>query len=326
MPNKKEPLSLIVIKTLLAVIIFTGIGTIIIGGGWLIGNNQAIKPPLAKKEPREEAKIKENIITVTGELHYSGHPFSQWVIGSYVIGGERFKEIIDYGAGSKFEITGTMKQEKRCIPTAGKFSCYKEVVLHIQSYKVLYSFNDEKKKLQTEIDKLPLKKFQDYIKFCQNKRPKQISENFANDFVINCYAYSASKLASIESVDSIKLCEEIESSFGVNYRGKVWDCLSNLNALTMKICDEIQKVKIASIHTHIKDKAISTCYRHVAFNLNNPKLCEKVTDKYQHGYCYIDLAKLNNDSDICDDIKYDGGIPSYRDTCYAAVEDKKVRD
>ena len=36
---KKEPLSLIAIKTLLAVIIFTGVGTIIIGGGWLIGNN-----------------------------------------------------------------------------------------------------------------------------------------------------------------------------------------------------------------------------------------------------------------------------------------------
>ena len=39
MPNKKEPLSLITIKTLLAVIIFTGVGTIIVGGGWLIGNN-----------------------------------------------------------------------------------------------------------------------------------------------------------------------------------------------------------------------------------------------------------------------------------------------
>ena len=40
MPNKKEPLSLIVIKTLLAVIIFTGVGTIIIGGGWLIGKQK----------------------------------------------------------------------------------------------------------------------------------------------------------------------------------------------------------------------------------------------------------------------------------------------
>jgi len=39
MPNKKEPLSIIAIKTLLAVIIFTGVGTIIVGGGWLIGNN-----------------------------------------------------------------------------------------------------------------------------------------------------------------------------------------------------------------------------------------------------------------------------------------------
>ena len=40
MPNKKEPLSLIVIKTILAVIIFTGVGTIIVGGAWLIGKQK----------------------------------------------------------------------------------------------------------------------------------------------------------------------------------------------------------------------------------------------------------------------------------------------
>ncbi len=37
MNKQKEPLSIIAVKTLLAVIIFTGVGTIIIGGGWLIG-------------------------------------------------------------------------------------------------------------------------------------------------------------------------------------------------------------------------------------------------------------------------------------------------
>ena len=49
MPNKKEPLSLIAVKTLLAVIIFTGVGTIIVGGAWLVGkqgkvlNNEPVK-------------------------------------------------------------------------------------------------------------------------------------------------------------------------------------------------------------------------------------------------------------------------------------------
>ena len=42
MPNKKEPLSLIAVKTLLAVIIFTGVGTIIVGGGWLIGKREVV--------------------------------------------------------------------------------------------------------------------------------------------------------------------------------------------------------------------------------------------------------------------------------------------
>jgi len=46
---KKEPLSIITVKTLLAVIIFAGVGTIIVGGGWLIGmrgkvsNNEPVK-------------------------------------------------------------------------------------------------------------------------------------------------------------------------------------------------------------------------------------------------------------------------------------------
>ena len=42
MTNKKEPLSIIAVKTLLAVIIFAGIGTIIIGGGLLIGERGKI--------------------------------------------------------------------------------------------------------------------------------------------------------------------------------------------------------------------------------------------------------------------------------------------
>ncbi|NCF75434.1 MAG: hypothetical protein GWO87_03035 [Xanthomonadaceae bacterium] len=37
---KKEPLSIIAVKTLLAVIIFAGVMTIIVGGGWLIENDQ----------------------------------------------------------------------------------------------------------------------------------------------------------------------------------------------------------------------------------------------------------------------------------------------
>ena len=50
MANKKESLSTIAVKTLLAVIIFTGVGTIIVGGGLLIGNygkttdNKTVKP------------------------------------------------------------------------------------------------------------------------------------------------------------------------------------------------------------------------------------------------------------------------------------------
>ena len=37
---KKEALSIMIIKALLAVIIFAGVGTIIIGGAWLVGKQE----------------------------------------------------------------------------------------------------------------------------------------------------------------------------------------------------------------------------------------------------------------------------------------------
>ena len=58
---KKEPLSLIVIKTLLAVIIFTGVGTIIVGGGWLIGNYEKISKPIKSTQQQ----LIEGKVTIT---------------------------------------------------------------------------------------------------------------------------------------------------------------------------------------------------------------------------------------------------------------------
>ncbi len=53
---KKEPLSIIIVKTLLAVIIFAGIGTIIVGGAWLIGKQGVISEPLKliQQQPAED--------------------------------------------------------------------------------------------------------------------------------------------------------------------------------------------------------------------------------------------------------------------------------
>jgi len=72
MPNKKEPLSIMTVKTLLAVIIFTGVGTIIVGGGWLIGkhcenkaNDKIIKP--VDQEMRKCIKEGEKFYLKPGE-------------------------------------------------------------------------------------------------------------------------------------------------------------------------------------------------------------------------------------------------------------------
>ncbi len=61
---KKEPLSIMTVKTLLAVIIFAGIGTIIIGGAYLIGKQSIISLPSSDKS---ECKIDSDCaFTYTG--------------------------------------------------------------------------------------------------------------------------------------------------------------------------------------------------------------------------------------------------------------------
>jgi hypothetical protein len=58
---KKESLSVIIIKTLLAVVIFTGIGTIIIGGGYLIGDcyKGGVDNKIEKEEIKDEKTIQD---------------------------------------------------------------------------------------------------------------------------------------------------------------------------------------------------------------------------------------------------------------------------
>ena len=64
---KKEPLSIIITKTLLAVIIFTGVGTIIVGGGLLIGKYGKISKPV---ELIQQQSIKEEITITTDKTEY----------------------------------------------------------------------------------------------------------------------------------------------------------------------------------------------------------------------------------------------------------------
>ena len=69
----KEPLSTITIKTLLAVAIFVGVGTIIVGGGLLIGNYGKVSEPIKENiiitnnETKEEIIVEEEIKDETAD-------------------------------------------------------------------------------------------------------------------------------------------------------------------------------------------------------------------------------------------------------------------
>ena len=63
---KKESLSLMVVKTLLTVLLFTGVGTIIVGGGYIVGEyykNKIINPNIIINNNEDNEVIDLNIIT-----------------------------------------------------------------------------------------------------------------------------------------------------------------------------------------------------------------------------------------------------------------------
>ena len=71
---KKEPLSIMTVKTLLAVVIFTGIGTIIISGGWLIGKQEKVldnTPVLIPGSSEWCNNLDEKINDKTGKMNKS---------------------------------------------------------------------------------------------------------------------------------------------------------------------------------------------------------------------------------------------------------------
>jgi len=63
----KESLSIITIKTLLAVIIFTGVGTIIVGGGLLIADYRKVSEPTKLSQEQPTEIIKEEIKDETAD-------------------------------------------------------------------------------------------------------------------------------------------------------------------------------------------------------------------------------------------------------------------
>ena len=109
MKNKKEPLSIIVVKTLLAVIIFTGLGTIIIGGAYLIGKQKDNAPINNIFSPEECAK--------------AGEFSSNASLGpSAPIPRECCEGLVEIYGGSRYEPNNEYADENGCINWVGSGS------------------------------------------------------------------------------------------------------------------------------------------------------------------------------------------------------------
>ena len=131
----KESLSIMIVKTLLAIIIFAGVGTIIVGGGLLIGKQGEISNTKPTEPSTREVIIEGNFVKNLG------HPFSGPAIltsdGYYGISGSKLQEIITLSDGTRIKVIGIIFEQKRTIPEAGKFNAITQKTINITSFEII---------------------------------------------------------------------------------------------------------------------------------------------------------------------------------------------
>lgn len=70
------------------------------------------------------------------------------------------------------------------------------------------------------------------------------------------------------------------------------------------LCDAGQGIQNQDVDSCAKAEGMlrDTCYSDIARNTNNPKLCEKVTEKLFISACYSGIAEKTKDAALCDKI------------------------
>ena len=117
---KKEPLSIIAVKILLAVIIFVGVGTIIIGGGWLIGNYGKVSEPVKLSQKQSVEIVEEEIKDETADWKtYRNEEY-----------GFEIKYPNNYKVGPRKNLIELEPDDynKYCLITIGQHSSFKNVL------------------------------------------------------------------------------------------------------------------------------------------------------------------------------------------------------
>ena len=277
----KEPLSIITVKTLLAVIIFTGIGTIIVGGGWLIGehyknkaNDKIVKPVDQEMgDFTEDEENKKELVII--------YPNKDTV----------------WKAGESYQIRWT------------PVNLDPKLRIVIRLYEVpVVSLN-----LRWE-PSYPIQNTGNY----SFAVPEELKAGKYQFVIIGDGQTIRSDEFSIiqeEAEKEIKETVNLEKCFKIKNKFDRADCYEKVAKKTqdLSICDRI--VKDFSSLDFMKQQ----CYVKIAKIKKDETICRGLWEIYSRD-CYHDVAKIKKDSEICAKIKKSENLHiGKKDDCYVDI-------
>jgi|GEM_PF-5480793 len=237
MPNKKEPLSIMTVKTLLAVIIFTGVGTIIVGGGWLIGKQGKVSESV---KPIQQQHIKKEVTIATDKTEYE-----QWETVRITVNNnlsKLIKHLNGIGCGVQFFCNGKWDELSggSCAWNGGN-----ELLKSNSEYNfdwVAYSITPEPEKYRIafyyqELEFIKTKEIGKIM--CEEEFPKELEELLLNgkwikNNVNSCCGCMAKNLWSIDeiSIDMYKTSGSCDrTTYIIKYQNKEYNCVAENSKL-----------------------------------------------------------------------------------------------
>ncbi len=258
---KKESLSVMTVKTLLAVVIFTGIGTIIIGGGYIIGeysktqnNNKTIKII----ETVEENQKEELIISCKTDSDCEGY-FSYNTCEVFCANKDEKNQKILEGFKKRCDLTAWFALQPKC----GCIDNKCQQVVGERSYDLL------EKKCDGNSCCL------DALEYMKENNYKETKRSFQPEEKHNCP--SGFKVGSLDCYTFLKWCEPVEEKYcfdGQNNRREIGEIWSESPTIFTE-CNEFESVSVNHVLSCGKEKLIiSAGYSSNENNINrtNPSL------------------------------------------------------
>jgi len=329
---KKESLLIRTVKTLLAVIIFTGVGTIIIGGAWLIGKQYKTNDKIVKSVNQETEAVSKKDISECEKISVKFRKEECYA--------EIAKQDSNILVCDEIELD---EIKNKCINEVMKTNPDKEKCLKLKDQKdielcisivagynnnpslcnnlemkdfcyVIVAVGNGNELLCEKVEKATGSRDLCFSGVAQEKKDHKICEKISNEmFKDSCYRSVAEEKGDIEICNKMQNSEERVRCY-LHIASKLKDSSycefdeswipENVSGLSKDSCYERiarENLRESDCWKISKEHIKSRCFYDVAVGLKDLAVCTYIKDSDKKEKCHFEIAK---ESDNIENIKY----------------------